>query len=259
MKLIHLILRQPLLALGIVAALGASAPSPAAPAQIAGTVSSASTITRVAAIDRQGADVLKTSLPEAQDPFVYEGVFDPATHHFHIDNLLPGRTYDLVFWTTDAAGHQTRWEGAAMDYHRPILPAAPATPEDRKWLEHFVSQMPAFYDQSRVLHMAADHQHATLLVELARTRDFHSDKGGEMIYRVELWYFENLFGGWAKDKNTERVLVRWRGEGKGLLKNWQFLPALGGIAVDQAGRSAVVDIHLPDRPTTANGLAEASN
>jgi hypothetical protein len=246
----------PALLLCLTAAL-TSAQSPAPPtAQITGTIHSATPITRLAAIDRQGADVLKTSLLTPKDPFLYEGTLDSATRHFHIDNLLPGRTYDLLVWTQDASGKVTRWEGAAMDYHRPILPADPVTADDRKWLEDFVTQMPAFYDKSRVLHMAADHKHATLLVELARTRDFHSDPGGEIIYRVELWYFENLFGGWAKDKNTEKVLARWRGPGKTLTQqNWQFLPALGGLAIDADGHAPPTDIHLPDAPTPANGLA----
>jgi hypothetical protein len=242
-----------LLCVGVAAAVGESGAPGVTSVQIAGTVVSKAQVMRVAAIDRQGADVLKTSLPEAKDPFVYEGVVEGE--RFHVDHLLPGRTYDLVFWTKDAGGEETRWEGVTMDYHRPIVPAEAVTAEDRKWLEDFVTEMPAFYDKSRVLHMAADHKHATLLVELARTRDFHSDKGGEIIYRVELWYFENLFGGWAKDKNTERVLVRWRGEGKELMKNWQFLPALGGIVVDGAGRSAAVEVRIPEKAVVGSGLA----
>ena len=138
-----------------------------------------------------------------------------------------------------------------MDYHRAILPDQPMAAEDRKWLEDFVKEMPAFYDKARVLHMAGDHKHATLLVELARTRDFHSQKNGEIIYRVELWYFENLFGGWAKDKNTEKVLARVRTPGDKLEKYWQFLPQLGGISPG----AAAVTITLPEKPVEQNGLA----
>ncbi len=75
---------------------------------------------------------------------------------------------------------------------------------------------------------------------------------------MELWYFENLFGGWAKDKNTEKVLVRWRGEGKALNKNWQFLPALGGISMDSGGKSEAVKIVLPAGPSKDDGLAGAA-
>ena len=142
-----------------------------------------------------------------------------------------------------------------MEYHRAIVPAEAATEEDKKWLADFVKEMPSFYDKCRILHLAADHKHAAVLVELARTREFHSDKGGEIIYRVELWYFENLFGGWAKDKNTERVLVRVRGTGEAFEKNWQFLPELGGIAIDANGKSDAVEIKLPEKAEAKNGLA----
>jgi hypothetical protein len=220
-------------------------------ANITGTIKSANSIVRLIAVDRENADALKTSSENPHDPFIYEGVVDAATGAFHIDRLLPNKAYDLIVWTADAAGVRTRWEGACMDYHRPIIPSTACTPDDRTWLENFVKEMPAFYDKARVLRIAADHKHATLLVELARTRAFHSDKGGELIYRVELWYFENLFGGWAKDKNTERVLVRWRGDGNAIDRNWQFLPELGGLTPGQAP----ITLTLPDHPLPTRGLA----
>jgi len=246
--------------------LSAVPPAASAPAtqavstSITGTLVTKDTVTRIVAIDRAFANVLKTSEKNPKDTFLYEGVFDAKTQTFAIKNLLPTRSYDLVIWTENAAHEKVRWEGASMDYHRVILPAtnpdntpAGATEEDRAWLENFVKEMPAFYDKARVLHMAADHKHATLLVELARTREFHSDKGGEIIYRVELWYFENLFGGWAKDKNTEKVLARVRTAAEGLEKNWQFLPALGGVAPNVADKPVVIT--LPEKPTERNGLA----
>jgi len=219
--------------------------------QLTGTLHSPQHLTRLVAIDRQSADPLKTSIENPKDPFLYESSLDAATGKFTIPNLLPGHTYDLIAWTADTHGQTTRWEGINMDYHRPINPSTPVTDADRTWLENFVKDMPSFYDKSRVLHMAADHQHATLLVELARTRDFHSDKGGEIIYRVELWYFENLFGGWAKDKNTEKVLVRWRGNGAKMLTHWQFLPQLGALAPS----NTPLNLTLPDAPDPKNGLA----
>ena len=119
--------------------------------------------------------------------------------------------------------------------------------------------MPQFYDKVRPLKIAADHQHATVLVELIRTRDFHSDTGGEVIYRVELWYFENLFGGWAKDANTEKVIARVRGKPSDLPKNWQFLPQLGNLpALDPTTTAPATQagepIMLPEKPDPKNGV-----
>jgi hypothetical protein len=230
-----------------------------AAASIEGTVTGGGKLVRVCAVDRAWADVLKTSAKEPKaggNSFAYEGKVDEKGA-FAIAGLLPGRTYDLIVWTQDDRGARTRWEGANMEFHRDILPDKDATEEDKKWLQDFVKEMPAFMDKCRVLHMAADHKHATLLVELARTREFHSDKGGEVIYRVELWYFENLFGGWAKDKNTEKVLARVRGKADAFELNWQFLPALGGVTVPATGKSAAIEVNLPEKAEPKNGLAGA--
>ncbi|HUO09229.1 MAG TPA: hypothetical protein VM008_13060 [Phycisphaerae bacterium] len=245
---------KPLLLFPLLLAFSSATRAESSSSQLTGTLHSPQHLTRLVAVDRQSADPLKTSAENPKDPFLYEANLDPATGKFSIPNLLPSHSYDLIAWTTDTHGQTTRWEGVNMDYHRPINPASPLTDADRSWLENFVKDMPSFYDKSRVLHMAADHQHATLLVELTRTRDFHSEKGGkggEIIYRAELWYFENLFGGWNKDKNTEKVLVRWRGNGTDLPKNWQFLPQLGALSPSDTP----LKISLPDSPDPQNGLA----
>jgi hypothetical protein len=218
--------------------------------QLTGTLTTNDTVTRIAAVDRPWANVLKTSEENPKDKFLYEGTYDEKTKSFTIKNLLPTRSYDLIIWTENAAKEKTRWEGVTMDYHREILPADVAADDDKKWLENFVKETPAFFDTCRILHLAADHKHATALVELKRTRDFHAQKNGEIIYRVELWYFENQFGGWAKDKNTEKVLARVRTPK--LPKNWQFLPALGNLSPSEKPLA----ITLPEKPTDQIGLAE---
>ena len=142
-----------------------------------------------------------------------------------------------------------------MDYHRPITPDKPFDAEDRAWIENFINNTPQFYDKHRVLWMAADHRHATVLVELQRTREFYSGGSGEIVYRTDLWYFENLFGGWAKDKNTEKVMVRWRGPAAEFPKNWLFVPQLGGVTLSAQGKAAPVDFTLPEKPDPKRGVA----
>jgi hypothetical protein len=228
---------------------GGQAPAPtSAPAALTGTLQTGLTVTRIAAVDRGSADVLKTSAVRPADPFLYDGTFDAATHTFHIPKVLASRTYDLVVWTTDAQGRAARWEGATMDYHAAVSPAAAATAEDWAAIEALVTEPAQFYDKVRPLRIAADHGHATVLVELMRTREFHSDQGGELIYRVELWYFENRFGGWAKDANTEKVLARVRGTPAAFPPAWQFLPALGGLRV-----GAPAALTLPEGPDARRG------
>jgi hypothetical protein len=245
-------------------AAGASGPATRPVSSLHGTLATSVDVLRVVAVDRGWADVLKVSALSAnaaageKDDFVYEAVVETAgggvevgaVKRFRVDNLLPGRVYDLIVWTKDAAGMETRWEGPNMEYHRDIRPSTPATAEDRKAIEGAVTEPVQFYDKVRVLRLAADHGHATALVELVRTRDFHSDKGGEVIYRVELWYYENLFGGWAKDKNTERVLTRLRGVPGALPANFQFEPALGGLVPSDTG----VTVALPGKADSRHGI-----
>jgi hypothetical protein len=223
-------------------------------ASLHGTLKTSGTLLRAVAVDRAWADIEKSSALTAtggpKDDFLYEAALAPGGA-FRINNLLPGRAYDLIVWTKDAQGVETRWEGVSMNYHRDIQLSTPATPDDRNLIESAISDPKQFYDKVRVLRLAADHGHATALVELLRTRDFHSDKGGEVIYRVELWYYENLFGGWAKDKNTERVLTRLRGTPQKLPQNLQYEPTLGGLTPS----ATPLTLTLPDKPDPRHGLA----
>lgn len=248
-----------LIGLGVVLIVGvmgvrwALAEAATAPAEVAnaivGTISSESPVRKLVAVDRSLADIQRVT-KGLDDPAVFAATIDAASGAFVIPNLLAGHTYDLIAWT-DAG----RWEGVNMEYHRDIEPAELFTAEDKKWITDFIEKTPEFYDQVRLLRLAADHKHATALVELRRTRGFVNQQEGETIYRVELWYFENYFGGWAKDKNTEVVLARYRGPAEGLPKVWQFVPAMGGIALDAMGRAAPVKVVLP-KVDGRRGLSE---
>ncbi len=209
-------------------------------------------LTRIVAVDRAWADIQKVTKNQ-KDEYVYEGTIKPKTGKFLIAGLLPGHSYDLIVWSQSADGTTTRWDGVNMGYHRAIRPDKPLTPEDKAWLNEFITQTPQFYDKCRILWMAADHGHATLLVELSRLRDFYHDKG-DVVYRIELWYFENLFGGWAKDRNTEKVMARWRGPYQQIEQNWQWVPALGGISIKADGTSEPVNATLPDKLDPRRGI-----
>jgi hypothetical protein len=218
-------------------------------------------VLRILAVDREWADVLKTSAltatrgKETKDDYIYDAQLETTATGatFHVEGLLTNRAYDLIVWTRGNGaneGQEIRWEGINMDYHRDIRPSTAATPDDRKAIEAAITEPAQFYDKVHVLAIAADHQHATAAVELIRTRDFHSDKGGEVIYRVETWYYENLYGGWAKDRNTEKVVARVRGNPATLPQTWQFLPALGGRSPGPDS----LKLTLPDKPDPKHGI-----
>jgi hypothetical protein len=205
---------------------------------IDGKIQSAEKLTAVEAIDRALADQQRAA-HDQPDPFIFHGTC-AADGNFTIPKLPCGRVYDVRIET--ATGW---WEGVNLDYHTDIRAAPPATADDLKWISDFITKTPEFYNSCRVLWLAADHQHATALVALQRTTAFVNQKPSETIFRIELWYFENDFGGWIKDNNTEQVLLRYRGPVGGLPTLWQFVPALGGIKVNADGSAPRVDWKIP--------------
>ncbi len=107
--------------------------------------------------------------------------------------------------------------------------------------------------------MSGDHDRATLLVRFLRTSDFHSDAGGEVIWRVELWYFKNEHGGWAAINNVNKVLRRERyaseKEYTAATSKIQWLPTLGGITLTKAAAEKTIDL---THPTTAPATQSAT-
>ena len=245
------------LAIAVMAAQSRAAAPASQPGEVTltGTIKSGGAIVAIYAVDRTLADaqdIAKSPPEDKSHKALFTGTWDAKTSTFSIPHLKTGNTYDVI--VQNALG---RWEGVDMAYHRVVDPADAVTDEDKKWLRDFVAKEQQFTNKNRVLWMAADHKHATLLVELIRDSDFHSDAGGEMIYRVELWYFENYFGGWAKDRNTEVVLLRWRGtRDKFPAPTWQFVPALGGITIPMDKKIEPLDITLPDKADAKHGTVK---
>ncbi len=190
---------------------------------------------------------------------------DRKTGRF-VFKALPGAArYDLVFRTRD--GRQI--EGIDLDFvdQRMIRLAAERRkqlglppertaqfgPEDVKKLVGFVAAMKDFMEIRRVLYIKGDGIRATMLLELMRTRDFYSRKGSEVIWRVELWYFMNHFGGWDRLANQERVLRRVRVA----REQWQaisveYFPQLSA-EVSATGRAKPVVFKVPPKGDPSRG------
>ncbi len=148
--------------------------------------------------------------------------FDAATGRFIFGDLPGDARYDIIIETTDGR----RIEGIDLDFvdarllrlaelRREALglPAPPArtfTRADADAILHVVADSQDFADTRRVLYVSGDGPRATALVELIRAREFHASGRGELIWRVELWYFQYAAGGWQKVANQERVLRRER-------------------------------------------------
>ncbi len=198
---------------------------------------------------------------------------DAKTGRFVVDKVALGRRYDLEIDTTDGR----TFRGVDLSFEEdellrlaretdkePAPEPGPLTDADRAEIKKLVTGVEAFMNEKEVLHLAGNHARATALVELRRTTPFHSGKGNEQIRRVEVWYFQFQYGGWEKAANAEKVLYRRRAPAKELAadaKRLVFVPALGGILVDDAHRVVRVDFDLPGyrivAPTTAPDAEQA--
>lgn len=163
---------------------------------VTGTLSPAGIIKELRAVSRVTGD---NFLPDQ---------FDKATGRFTFDNLPGDARYDLIISLADGRGI----EGIDLDFvdsrllrlaeqrrrqlGLPAEPPRPFTAADAQEILKFVTDLKDFMDIRRVLYVAGQDRRATVLVELMRARDFHAAKPGEVIWRVELWYFQYYSGGW---------------------------------------------------------------
>ena len=176
---------------------------------VRGAVLPADRVSRLYAVSRVTG---KTYAPES---------FDKKTGQFLFKNLPGDATYDIGVRTTDGRtieGIDLEFQDARLlrlaRKRREELKLPPERShkfgqDDVAELLKFVRDMKDFMDLRRVLYIRGHGRRAVMLLELMRTRQFHAS-GGAIIWRVELWYFENQFGGWEKLPNQERVLRRER-------------------------------------------------
>ncbi len=204
-------------------------------------------VVAIEAVDRNRANVLQVS-KNISTAWVFKGVFHRHNGAFSIPRVPAGHTYDLIILTRHG-----RWEGVNMRYERPVLPGPPAKPDDIRQIVTFIEKIPRFTNYNRPLWIAADHNHATVVVEQLRTQSFVTGHRGSIIFRVAVWYFQRYHAAWSKVSNMGKVMARWRGNPEKIPNPWQFLPLLGGIRVHTNGQYHKVNIALPP-PSPHHGL-----
>ena len=183
--------------------------------------------------------------------------FDPKTGRFAFRGLGGDATYDVGVVTTGGA----RLEGIDLSWHEARMLRLAALrrrqlkmpPERRRdfteadvaELLKYVRDLRDFTDVRRALYVRGHGRRATMLVEVMRTRDFYAKRGSELIWRTELWYFQNQYGGWERAANVERVLERRRiGEPQWRKITLVYYPALSAY-VDEKGKSTPVAFEIP--------------
>ncbi len=161
-------------------------------------------------------------------------------------NLLPDTAYDIQVTLVDGSILQ----GVDMGWYdlEPAKGKEPLDEDDYKQITEMYFGHEGFENKRNLLRLNGTHERATLLAELIRDKEFHSDKGGEIIWRVELWYFKNQHGGWEKIAQQNKVLRRERFTSKpqydqtvGKLK-WE--PELGGIRIGKDEGKKTVTVSL---------------
>jgi hypothetical protein len=150
-------------------------------------------------------------------------------------NLLPATAYSVRIALADGAVLQ----GVDLSWHSPEAArndAGPLDDDDRKQITAIVKDVQGFENKKDILLLSGNHDRAVALVQLIRDSGFHSDKGGELIWRIELWYFKNQHGGWEKVPQTNKVLRRERFTAKQQFEQAmkiKWMPGLGGITLGQ--------------------------
>lgn len=126
------------------------------------------------------------------------------------NDLQPGQRYDVTLTRTE--GIQLRLLDCS--WYNDIPPAAPTpgplSDDDRAEITAIVKEIKAFTNKNEIVQLLGDADRAVAIVELTRDTDFHARAGDEIFWRIEVWYFENQAGGWAKVQQQNRVIERVR-------------------------------------------------
>jgi hypothetical protein len=119
--------------------------------------------------------------------------------------------------------------------------------DDREQIRAIVRDVPGFYNKRDFLMLQGGHDRAVALLRLVRDNGFVNDKGGEVIWRIELWYFKNQLGGWEAVGQQNKVLRRERFASTAARNAVEgpirWIPQLGGLIVgkDEPVRTVMIE------------------
>ena len=144
----------------------------------------------------------------------------------------PGSAYEVQLTLKDG----TVLQGVDMGWYSRVSDkpnAEELTDGDRDQMKAVFTAGAQFFNVQEATLIKGNHNRAVMLVRCERNSAFHSDKGDEVIWRPELWYFENHHGGWEKVLQTDRVLRRERfathQDYHAVVDKLKWVPELGGL------------------------------
>jgi hypothetical protein len=160
-------------------------------------------------------------------------------------NLQPETPYDIAIELADG----TLLCGADMSWCDPTPPDPEAEPlgeDDRDAIKSIVENILGFADKPKLAMLVGTHERAVGLVDLTRSKAFHSDKGDEVIWRVEIWFFKWENGGWERVADQSRVLRRERFASTAAYQKEtarvRWIPSLGGVALARGAAPTTIII-----------------
>jgi hypothetical protein len=199
----------------------------------------------------KSAEALAPSSQAGDEGPILPGKSSAGTATF--TNLKPATPYDLRLTLSD--GRILRGVNLSWYTREPAhADAGPLNDDDQKQIQALVSDIKSFYDISRILAINGDHDRATVLVERIRSARFDGGANGEVIWRIELWYFNNDFGGWNEPPQTNKVLIRKRftksADYHAEVDNLHWVPQIGGITFKKQDEKREITLLSEAIPTT---------
>jgi hypothetical protein len=126
--------------------------------------------------------------------------------------------------------------------------------DDREQIRAIVQDVPGFYNKRDFIRLQGDHDRAVALLRLVRDNGFVNDKGGEVIWRIEVWYFKNQLGGWEavgqQNKGLRRERFASTAACRAVESAIRWVPQLGGLQVGKDEPVRTVTIEKLDTATT---------
>jgi hypothetical protein len=212
-------------------------------------VATADTGALLGTIDKPDSVKSITAIFRDDRPLTYEARLDPKTGEFTIDKLPFDKPYDLIVELKNGA----RLEGVNLRVKRTdyIDGDPPLIKDDEAKLKEITTKLSKFEDVHEYLAVGGNCQHAAVVVNKLRTRPFYESKEGEIIWRLEVWFYEReeLDDPWVKDQGTLFVVhYRERMQKADYDKKSITLdPKLGGLR--PTAKEAKIDVgklKLPD-------------
>ena len=149
-------------------------------------------------------------------------------------NLTPGTRYTLQLTHGDGSVDQ----GVDLGWYSKEPPrddAGDITDDDKQQIDAILKQVLSFFNRTELTLLVGSHDRAVVLVQLTRDKSFANDKGGEVIWRPEVWYLKNRHGGWEKIQQTDKTLRRERFasavEFHKVVDKLRWSAALGGLVI----------------------------